>query len=166
MLGTMGEWRLVPAPVGEYVVEAKVFHDLDSARYVDTLRVAGEMAIDTGAWAMVSLSGVDMEKLKWDDDQLFYHWDESYGGAEFLQYRRLKRGSKPSAVDGYWYNSLEGRALSLAGETAGEAAFAWELDSLNSGWNLVANPHGYYVDLHADVAGDSVQFPCSMAVFR
>ncbi|WP_297948448.1 T9SS type A sorting domain-containing protein [uncultured Fibrobacter sp.] len=153
-----GEWRLVPAPVGEYVVEAKVFHDLDSARYVDTLRVAGEMAIDTGAWAMVSLSGVDMEKLKWDDDQLFYHWDESYGGAEFLQYRRLKRGSKPSAVDGYWYNSLEGRALSLAGETAGEAAFAWELDSLNSGWNLVANPHGYYVDLHADVAGDSVQF--------
>ena len=153
-----GEWRLVPAPVGEYVVEAKVFHDLDSASYVDTLRVAGEMAIDTGAWAMVSLSGVDMEKLKWDDDQLFYHWDESYGGAEFLQYRRLKRGSKPSAVDGYWYNSLEGRTLSLAGETAGEAAFAWELDSLNSGWNLVANPHGYYVDLHADVAGDSVQF--------
>ena len=153
-----GEWRLVPAPVGEYVVEAKVFHNLDSASYVDTLRVAGEMAIDTGAWAMVSLSGVDMEKLKWDDDQLFYHWDESYGGAEFLQYRRLKRGSKPSAVDGYWYNSLEGRTLSLVGETAGEAAFAWELDSLNSGWNLVANPHGYYVDLHADVAGDSVQF--------
>lgn len=153
-----GEWQLAPAPVGEYVVEAKVFHDLDSASYVDTLRVAGEMAIDADAWAMVSLSGVDMEKLKWDDDQLFYHWDESYGGAEFLQYRRLKRGSKPSAVDGYWYNSLEGRALSLAGEIAGEAAFAWELDSLNSGWNLVANPHGYYVNLHADVAGDSVQF--------
>ena len=153
-----GEWRLVPAPVGEYVVEAVVFHDLDSARYVDTLRVAGEIAVDTGAWAMVSLSGVDMQELKWDDDQLFYHWDESYGGAEFWQYRRLKRGDGPSAVDGYWYNSLEGRSLPLVSEPAGEAAFAWELDSLNSGWNLVANPHGYYVDLRAADAGDSVQF--------
>ena len=153
-----GEWRLVPAPVGEYVVEAKVFHDLDSARYVDTLRVAGEIAVDTGAWAMVSLSGVDMEKLKWDDDQLFFHWDESFGGAEYMQYRRLKRKDEPSAVDGYWYNSLEGRALPLVSEVAGEAAFAWELDSLNSGWNLVANPHGYYVDLRAGDAGDSVQF--------
>lgn len=153
-----GEWRLVPAPVGEYVVEAVVFHDLDSARYVDTLRVAGEIAVDTGAWAMVSLSGVDMQELKWDDDQLFYHWDESYGGAEFWQYRRLKRGDGPSAVDGYWYNSLEGRPLPLVSEPAGEAAFAWELDSLNSGWNLVANPHGYYVDLRAADAGDSVQF--------
>ena len=153
-----GEWRLVPAPVGEYVVEAKVFHDLDSASYVDTLRVAGEIAVDTGAWAMVSLSGVDMQELKWDDDQLFYRWDESYGGAEYMQYRRLKRKDSPSAVDGYWYNSLEGRALPLAGESAGEAAFAWQLDSLNSGWNLVANPHGYYVDLRAGAAGDSVQF--------
>jgi hypothetical protein len=153
-----GEWKLMPAPVGEYVVEAKVFHDLDSARYVDTLRVAGEIAVETGAWAMVSLAGVDMQALKWDDDQLFYHWDESIGGAEYLQYRRLKRKDSPSAVDGYWYNSLEGRALPLVAESAGEAAFAWELDSLNSGWNLVANPHGYYVDLRAGDAGDSVQF--------
>lgn len=153
-----GEWRLVPAPVGEYVVEAKVFHDLDSASYVDTLRVAGEMAIDAGAWAMVSLSGVDMQSLKWDDDQLFYRWDESYGGAEYMQYRRLKRGDEPSAVDGFWYNSLEGRSLSIVGENAGELAFSWTLDSLNSGWNLMANPHGYYVDLRAAAAGDSVQF--------
>lgn len=153
-----GEWRLVPAPVGEYVVEAKVFHDRDSASYTDTLRVAGEIAVDTGAWAMVSLSGVDMQQLKWDDDQLFFHWDESYGGAEYMQYRRLKRRDNPLAVDGYWYNSLEGRALPLADEAAGEAAFAWKLDSLNSGWNLVANPHGYYVDLRAGDAGDSVQF--------
>lgn len=153
-----GEWRLVPAPVGEYVVEAKVFHNLDSASFVDTLRVAGEIAVDTGAWAMVSLSGVDLQSLKWDDDQLFYRWDESYGGAEYMQYRRLKRGDKPSAADGYWYNSLEGRTLSLVGEDAGELAFSWALDSLNSGWNLVANPHGYYIDLRADAAGDSVQF--------
>ena len=153
-----GEWRLVPAPVGEYVVEAKVFHDLDSASYVDTLRVAGEIAVDKGAWAMVSLSGVDLQSLKWDDDQLFYRWDESYGGAEYMQYRRLKRGDKPSVADGYWYNSLEGRTLSLVGEDAGELAFSWALDSLNSGWNLVANPHGYYIDLRADAAGDSVQF--------
>lgn len=153
-----GEWSYYPVPVGDFRVVARVFHDRGSGSFVDSFSVANELALDSGAWSMVSLADVNLQKLEWDDDQLFYHWDESYGGAEFWQYRRLRKEDKPAPVDGYWYSSLEGRPLELLSETSRKAAFTWKLDSLNSGWNLVSNPHGYYVDLNASAAGDSVEF--------
>lgn len=153
-----GEWSFAPVPVGKFRFVAKVSHDQGSAAYVDSFTVANELALETGAWGMISLAGVNLEKLDWDDDQLFYHWEEAYGGAEFWQYRRLRKNDNPDPVNGYWYNTLEGRPLELVSDTLRKAAFTWKLDSLNSGWNLVANPHGYYVDLNASAAGDSVEF--------
>lgn len=153
-----GEWSFAPAPVGDVRLVAKVFHNRGSATYVDSFTVANELALESNAWGMVSLASVNLKNLNWDDDQLFYHWDENYGGAEFWQYRRLRQGDAPNPVDGYWYNTLEGRPLELLSDTVKEAAFTWKLDSLNSGWNLVANPHGYYVDLNSSAAGDSVEF--------
>lgn len=153
-----GEWEFYPAPVGDYNVIVKVFHSRGSANYVDSFTVANELALDSNTWGMISLGSVNLKNVDWNGDQLFYHWDESYGGAEFWQYRRLHKGDAPSPVDGYWYNTQENRPLELVSDTIKKAAFTWVLDSLNSGWNLVANPHGYYVDLNASAAGDSVEF--------
>lgn len=152
-----GEWILLPAPVGNYKVVAQLSHDRDTATFTDSLKVMTEIAIDSRSWGMVSLSAVDLKKYDWSGDQLLYRWDESYGGAEFYQYRRLKKNDKFKSTDGYWYNSLEGRSLVLGKENYAEASFTWELDSLNSGWNLVSNPHGYYVELKSS-SKDSIEF--------
>lgn len=153
-----GEWALLPAPVGEYKVTASLYHDRDSTSFVDSLKVASEVTVPANSWVMLSLASVDMKKMDWDADQVIYRWDESYGGAEFYQYRRVKKNDSVDDLEGVWFNTLEGYSLKLKTEKFEEASFAWELENENSGWNLVANPHGYYIDLGTKSAGDSVEF--------
>ena len=107
-------------------------------------------AVAKDGWQMLSLSAIDFEAIDWDDeDQIFYWWDE-HGTGEFWQYKQLTKSDSMVNTRGVWYNSLEGRPLPLKFdiEDNGED-FAWNLDSVSTGWNLVANPHGWTVDLYS-----------------
>lgn len=107
-------------------------------------------SIAADSWQMLSLSAVDMSAVTWDGDQVFYWWDE-YGTGEFWQYKQLTKNDSLDATRGVWYNSLEGRPLPLRDEIDDEGEdFVWELDKANSGWNMVANPHGWAVNLFAN----------------
>jgi hypothetical protein len=110
-------------------------------------------SIAADSWQMLSLSAVDMSAVTWDGDQVFYWWDE-YGTGEFWQYKQLTKNDSLDATRGVWYNSLEGRPLPLRDEIDDEGEdFVWELDKANSGWNMVANPHGWAVNLFANYPG-------------
>ena len=107
-------------------------------------------SVAADSWQMLSLSAVDMSSIKKDGDQIFFWWDEQ-GLGEFWQYKRLDLNEPVDATVGVWYNSLEGRPLVVRDDLEDEENdFVWKLDSANTGWNLVANPHGWTVDLFAN----------------
>ena len=119
-----------------------------AATFDTVFTVAPEIAVAPNEWRMVSLGSVDMESIVWDDDPVFYWWDESSLGGEFWQYNSLKDSKKVDHEVGYWYNSLEGRPLKFAIDTANsDTEVHWEIDSIYSGWNLVANPYNWSVDI-------------------
>jgi hypothetical protein len=96
---------------------------------------------------MVSLSDVEIDSIVWDADPVFYHWDESAYFGDFWKYQKY-RGDKVVAEQGFWYSSLEGRPLLLRRDSARTGnEIVWELDS---GWNMVANPYGWGVQLNAE----------------
>ena len=98
---------------------------------------------------MLSLASVDMSAVDWDGDQIFYWWDE-YGTGEFWQYKQLAKDDSLMGTYGAWYNSLEGRPLPLNFDADDDGEdFVWTLDSANTGWNLVANPYNWTIDLYA-----------------
>jgi hypothetical protein len=106
-------------------------------------------AIAADSWQMISLSAVDLSAVKNDGDQIFYWWDE-HGTGEFWQYKKLNLKDPVDPTLGVWYNSREGRALPLLPvDDDVEEDFTWKLDNVNTGWNMVANPYNWRLDLYA-----------------
>ena len=100
-------------------------------------------------WQMVSLAAVDTSAIRWDTkDPIFYWWDE-YGTGEFWQYKRFTRGDSVIPTRGVWYSSLDGIPLVLKDIDDEGEDVVWNLDSVGSGWNMVANPHGWSVGLYS-----------------
>ena len=130
-----------------------------AASFDTVFTVAPEIAVAPNEWRMVSLGSVDMKSIVWDDDPVFYWWDESSLGGEFWQYNSLKDSKKVNHEVGYWYNSLEGRPLKFAIDTANsDTEVHWEIDSIYSGWNLVANPYNWSVDIKNTEGFDNEPF--------
>lgn len=145
------EWERFPLAAGFYLFTASVVRDGHDSllREVDfevdaAIAIAGEYS-----WQMVSLANVDMDKLSWDGDETFYWWAEDRNYGKYWQYQELVKSQTPEKERGYWYSSIEGRPLVLK-----DSAFAdditWNLTNENGGWNLVANPYGWQIDLGVD----------------
>ena len=140
------QWELVPAPIGKYKVVLIVD---DGARHAETVQhfeVASEIKAAPGSWQMVSLSAFDKKKVK-TDDAAFFWWDEKNPVGDYWQYRAFN-GENTDATRGFWYGTTDGNPLVIRESTGlKDSVIVWELDSLYSGWNLVANPYGWKVDL-------------------
>ncbi len=108
------------------------------------------VSVEKESWKMVSLAAMDKSTVDWkSDDQLFYWWDER-GTGEFWQYKRYGKTDRVEGMLGGWYSSLEGRSLEMRSDDDEEAVdFEWNLDSVSTGWNMVANPYGWPVSLYA-----------------
>lgn len=140
-------WEKYPLAAGNYLFKAVLFDGRDSTVFERDFEVAAGIAVaGKKSWQMISLARVDMDELKWDGDEKFYWWDEERSYGKYWQYQELNRKHMPDQNLGYWYNSIEGRPLKLK-EDAFVDNTAWELKNLNSGWNLVANPYGWCLDL-------------------
>ena len=140
-------WTKYPLLPGKYVLEATLDDGLNADSFDTAFTVRAEIAAAPNTWQMVSLSDVDEGEIVWDDDPVFYSWDESaeYGYAWKYQ---TYNGGEDNPLQGYWYNSLEGRSLVLRRDsTRSGSEMVWELDS---GWNMVANPYGWNILMDQD----------------
>ena len=101
-------------------------------------------------WEMVSLADVDFRKVRLNDYHVLYRWDESLSVGDYMQYRSYSRSDEVSGTTGYWYGSYDGVPLKRkAGKFVEGAEIVWNVDSIHSGWNMVANPYSWVVDLSA-----------------
>ncbi|SOE79978.1 Por secretion system C-terminal sorting domain-containing protein [Fibrobacter sp. UWT3] len=145
------EWERFPLAAGFYLFTASVVRDgHDSLLREQDFEVVAEIAIaGEKSWQMISLANVDMDKLSWDGDETFYWWAEDRNYGKYWQYQELVKSQTPEKERGYWYSSIEGRPLVLK-----DSAFAdditWNLTNENGGWNLVANPYGWQIELGVD----------------
>ena len=143
-------WEQFPLGPGQYQLKAKVFDGKNLEERKWKFVVNAQIAESgNGEWHMVSLWNVDFDSYVWNDDAVFYWWDEFAYFGKYWQYKELSKKDSPELGRGYWYNSLEGRALKLK-DTVYTEAMAWHLDSVNTGWNLVSNPYGWFVDIGAE----------------
>ena len=155
-----GVWEMTPAPMGKFSVELSVDNQVQKATFESDFEVESEIVVRPESWQMVSLTAMDRAKMIDDSDVYFYWWDEHNPVGEFWQYRSFTGGDSP-ATRGFWYGTSDGKPLVLRESTGSkDSEIVWELDSLYSGWNLVANPYGWYVDLTKGKAsnGEKVTF--------
>ena len=140
-------WTKYPLLPGKYVLKATLSDKAEKVSFDTAFTVSAEIAAAPDAWRMVSLSDVEIDSIVWDADPVFYHWDEAAYFGDFWKYRKY-RGDKVVAEQGFWYSSLEGRPLLLRRDSARTGnEIVWKLDS---GWNMVANPYGWGVQLNAE----------------
>ena len=154
-----GVWERYPLAAGQYVLTATLSDENDTVEYVHEFEVTAEIAaVSAEGWQMISIGNLDKETLAWDDDQKFFWWDESGTPGEFWQYKQLTQDEEIDPARGYWYSSIEGRPLILKPdvEDSNIDNVVWQLDSINSGWNLVANPLGFALDLYGDHPEENV----------
>lgn len=147
-----GSWDYYPLRAGTYLLTATVANSKSSDVFEQDFEVKAEIASAAeGGWRMLSLSNVVMDSVTWDDDIRFYWWDDTRNTGAFWQYQRLNRDDKVDDLTGYWYSSLEGRPLVMKKDMAApKDPVVWNMDSVYTGWNMVANPYGWYVDLYGE----------------
>lgn len=161
-----GTWRLDPSPVGEYTVTFTLTDGVDSVSYDKKFVTEKEKTYIPRAWQTLSLYALcqndgddcvnQVEKLfarHRDGDNSVattsvYWWDESNPVGDFWQYRKFSVKDKFDSTRGYWYGSVDNEPLVMSLQTPDtNDAIVWKLENKYSGWNLVANPYGWYVKL-------------------
>lgn len=144
-------WSKFPMNLGDYTVMVELADGIDTVWQDTNFSVSARIAsVGADSWQMISMAVVDTAQIKWDGDQVFFWWDELGEPGEYWQYKEFARGNEIVDHRGVWYSSLAGRSLPLAHEVAVEGDVTWELDSLYSGWNLVANPYGWKLNIYND----------------
>ncbi|MBR3726542.1 MAG: hypothetical protein IKN21_02935, partial [Prevotella sp.] len=135
---------------GSYKITLTLGDKKESAKYSENFSVNAQVStVLAESWQMLSLAPVDTSAIDWDGNSHFYWWDDSYCG-EFWQYKTFDRGDEIVGTRGVWFSSLNGSALVLRNDIEDDGEdFVWELDNIGSGWNLVANPHGWRLNLYA-----------------
>ncbi|WP_405342199.1 hypothetical protein [Fibrobacter sp.] len=137
-------WTRYPLKPGRYIVKVMLYDGQNTVSFDTLFTVNAEIAAEPDEWKMLSLSDVDLETIVWDDDPLFYRWDEGSSYGEYWKYQKYRDGEF-TPQQGYWYSSMEGRSLMLHGESPKSGKeVVWELDS---GWNMMANPYGWAISL-------------------
>lgn len=143
-----GEWVLSPAPIGKFTVKLVLASDVAADSCEKGFTVSGEIEVQPRSWQMIALSALDMAALRDKDDAAFYWWDEVNPIGDYWQYRAYEESAEYNETQGFWYGTKDGNPLKLKAETpTQDAEIVWELDNRYSGWNLVANPHGWYVNM-------------------
>ncbi len=144
-------WEYFPLRAGTYLLTATVKNSKSSDVFEKDFEVKSTIVSKKDGWQMLSLSNVIMDSVTWDDDVRFFWWDDARDYGAYWRYQRLTKKDKVDDLTGYWYSSLEGRPLVMRKDMKPpKSPVVWNLDSVYTGWNLVANPYGWYVDLYGE----------------
>ena len=143
-------WEKFPLAPGRYLLTAKIYDgknqnpDVRQWDFEVKAQIADECS---DCWYMVSLSNVVLDKVNPSDVNVLYWWNEQSVNGKYWQYEEVERVSDVDRARGYWYNSIEDLPLELDGESLDDDFVVWEIDSVYSGWNMVRNPFGWYIDV-------------------
>ena len=107
-------------------------------------------------WTMVSLS--QFKKVSLKKKEILYWWDDASTVGEYLQYQAYTPENAGDGMRGYWMWSNRELPAKVSKPTDGKS-FVWNLDSVYTGWNLVANPYGWSIDV-ADLGTDVQVWHC------
>lgn len=111
------------------------------------------LRFDSGSWKMASLKG--LEEVGFKTSSKAYWWDESTSVGEYWQYQAYDPNDIGSANKGYWIWNSKAVEKELPLVVPSEnAKIVWDVDSVYTGWNLVANPYGWAVSLECDALRD------------
>ncbi len=144
-------WEYYPLRAGNYLLTATVKNSKTSDVFERDFEVKSTIVAKEDGWQMLSLSNVVMDSVTWDNDIRFYWWDDTKSYGTFWHYQRLMDEDEIDNLTGYWYSSMKGRPLVMRSEmNAPKGPVAWNLDSVYTGWNMVANPYGWAVDLYGE----------------
>jgi len=151
---------------GEYKV---IIILTDGVKYVEKVEYftveSPFRTVDNGSWQMLSFAAVDTTALDWDETSAYW-WNEG-GIGEFWQYNSVRPGEKLDASRGVWYSSRNDKPLVLRKDFKDEGKdIVWNLESANGGWNLVANPHGWAVNLYSGNGGPSADEDAEVKFWR
>ncbi|MCF0214983.1 MAG: T9SS type A sorting domain-containing protein [Fibrobacteraceae bacterium] len=151
--GFKGAWEMYPLEAGHYSVSFVAENGEEKAASDGEFEIASEIQVNPMSWQMISLEALDKKSLKSEEAHIYW-WDEENPIGEYWQYRAYE-GGNTEATRGYWYESTSGKSLAL-GEAleSKDAEITWKLDSLYSGWNMVANPYGWAMDLSSGKTDD------------
>ena len=155
-----GSWDKFPLAAGNYVLKVTIGDERETDVFDTTFEVTAEIAaVSEKSWQMISIGNLDKEAMVWDDDPTFYWWDETSASGDYWQYKEYNPKDEIVPTRGYWYTSREGRPLVLKSDVEEKVAdkVEWKLENVNSGWNLVANPYGFALNLYGDRPADNVE---------
>lgn len=143
-------WEKYPLAPGRYLLTAKIYDGKNQNPDIRQWDFEVKAQIADGCsdcWYMVSLSNVVLDKVNPSDVNVLYWWNEQSVNGKYWQYEEIERVSDVDRTRGYWYNSIEGLPLELDEKSLDDDVVVWEVDSVFSGWNMVRNPFGWYIDV-------------------
>ena len=144
-------WEYYPLRAGTYLLTATVKNSKTSDIFERDFEVKSTIVSKKDGWQMVSLANVVMDSVTWDNDIRFYWWDDTKNYGTFWHYQRLMEEDEVDNLTGYWYSSMKGRPLVMRSDAKPpKGTVVWNLDSVYTGWNMVANPYGWDVDLYGE----------------
>lgn len=154
------DWELIDAAAGDYTIQVIVQNGewVDSS-YKQNYTVDSVYTVAAKNWQMVALSALDVDANGWSNGGVLYWWDETTPIGEYWQYRSFQ-GESADPTRGYWFGSSKGNTLTVrANASKNVEDVVWNLDNIYSGWNMVANPYGWAIDLSkADDNGAGVTY--------
>ena len=104
--------------------------------------------VASSSWQMISIADLDFESLVLDERNSLYWWDEFNEFGDYWQYQAYNAKDQGPETRGYWFGTFDGAKLNRkAVAYAGVKEIVWNLDSAYSGWNMVANPFAWVVDI-------------------
>jgi len=109
---------------------------------------AKTVVMQTGSWNMVSFKLLESKGYKLTQEDVLYWWNENNYVGDYWQYQAYSAKDEIDDARGYWlWNADEISVAEDRGNIPEDAEISWTLDSVYSGWNMVANPYGWTVDL-------------------
>gem|GEM_PF-4681025 len=141
-----------PLPAGTYHAEATLAGITDTA-YIATEDweiTAKTNAVAAKQWTMISLNDVsDSFKIPENSEGSILYWDEESPIGEYMQYRVLSSLDSIDPTRGYWFASRNETEIerNVDPEAVIADSIVWNLKNKFSGWNMIANPYSWNVDL-------------------
>lgn len=139
-------WEVILSVAGDYYVTLDVVNGNVSDSDQFEFKVASEIVVAQNSWNMFGVSTIKSQKM----NGTLYWWDEANPVGDYWQYKAFNSEKIADVEDtrGFWYGTTDGTPLVLRDvENCKDSEIVWDLKNAYSGWNLVANPCAWSLDL-------------------